>query len=163
GRDEDDAETLYRDLSFMLGTTDERAGELGILFIGADEKSPYEEYSPDARAVMERLSSLYRLSKEAKNTRAVVVTPAALAPRHVRPSLFDRVSADLLKGETIDRESFLRRLTDAGYNAVTQVEDAGTFSVRGGIIDIYSPYHSRPIRLDMFGDEVESIRLFDPA
>src|SRR5205823_5687283 len=66
-------------------------------------------------------------------------------------------------GETIDRESFLRRLTDAGYNAVTQVEDPGTFSVRGGIIDIFSPYHSKPIRLDMFGDEVESIRLFDPA
>jgi transcription-repair coupling factor (superfamily II helicase) len=162
-RDQDDAETLYRDLAFMLGTNDERAAEEGILFIGADEKSPYEEYSPDARAVMERLGSLYRLAKEKKATRAVVVTPAALARRHVPPVLFDSVSADLLKGETIDRERFLRSLTDAGYNAVSQVEDPGTFSLRGGIIDIFSAYHAKPIRLDMFGDEVESIRLFDPS
>src|SRR5205823_2664841 len=71
-RDQDDAEALYRDLAFMLGTTDERAAEEGLLFFGADEKSPYEEYSPDGRAVMERINTLYRLTREKDKTRAVV-------------------------------------------------------------------------------------------
>ena len=67
-----------------------------------------------------------------------------------------------MAGSDIDRDALLRRLTDCGYNSVTTVEDPGTFSVRGGIIDIFSPQRPRPVRLDLFGDEVETIKLFDP-
>ncbi|MCK6551318.1 transcription-repair coupling factor [Myxococcota bacterium] len=162
-RDQEDAETLFSDLAFMLGTDEERAPERGLLFFGADGKSPYEEYSPDARAVMERIATLYRLSRQKKEIRAVVVTPLALARRHVPPSLFDRAGEYIVRGEEIDRDRFLKSLADAGYNPVSTVEDPGTFSVRGGIIDVFSPYLSKPLRIDLFGDEVESIRLFDPA
>jgi transcription-repair coupling factor (superfamily II helicase) len=162
-KNQDDAESLYRDLAFMMGTSDERASEEGLLFIAADEKSPYEEYSPDGLAVMERISALYRLAKEPDRVRAVVLTPASLARRQVPKRLFERATADLIQDEEIDRDGFLRNLADWGYNPVNAVEDPGTFSVRGGIIDIFSPYRTRPIRLDMFGDQIESIRLFDPA
>src|SRR5262249_60213437 len=127
----------------MHGTADARAGERGLLFLGADEKCPYEEYSPDGEAVMERINPLHRLAKERDRVRAVVVTPLALVRRHVPPDLFDRSGDYLVKGEEIDREALLRKLADAGYNPVSTVEDPGTFSVRGGIIDIFSPHRSK--------------------
>jgi transcription-repair coupling factor (superfamily II helicase) len=163
GRDQADAEALYRDLAFLLGTDDEEAADVGLLFLGADEKSPYEEYSPDARAVMERINTLYRLVKEPKSVRAIVLTPHALLRKHIPPSYFDRTGDYLVAEEEIDRERLLKRLVSSGYNSVNVVEDPGTFSVRGGIIDIYSPHRSKPFRLDLFGDMVDSIRLFDPT
>ncbi|MEL7369357.1 MAG: hypothetical protein AAFN74_10625, partial [Myxococcota bacterium] len=71
GRDQADAEALYRDLSFMFGSNDERAVDDGLFFLGADDKNPYEEYSPDVRAVMERIGTLYHLAKEPQRVRAV--------------------------------------------------------------------------------------------
>ncbi len=162
GRDQADAEALYRDLAFMFGTNDERAVDHGLYFLGADDKNPYEEYSPDVRAVMERLGTLYHLAKEPEMVRALVITPHALIRRFVPPAYFDRAGDYVVAGSDIDRDQLVRVLTDCGYNPVTTVEDPGTFSVRGGIIDVYSPQRSMPVRLDLFGDEVESIRLFDP-
>lgn len=161
--DERDAESLYRDLAFVSGTTDDLAGAQGLLFLGDDGKSPYEEYSPDAKSVMERIAALYRLSQEPKDVRAVVVSPGALVRRQVPPSLWKDGIDYLVAGQSVDRERLLQNLVARGYNSVKQVEDPGTFSVRGGIIDVYSPYLPKPYRLDLFGDEIESIRLFDPG
>ena len=66
-------------------------------------------------------------------------------------------------GQEIDRDQLARRLTDLGYQPSPLVEDLGTFSVRGGIIDVYCPLYSRPLRIELFGDTVESLRLFDPS
>lgn len=162
-RSAEDAETLHQDLCFMLGVPPERAADRGVLFLGADDKSPYEEYSPDARAVMERISVLHRLSREPDGVAAVVVSPRTLGRRLIPPSFFSRFGEYIVAGEEIDRQHLVGRLTRAGYNAVSAVEDPGTFSVRGGILDIFSPRLSRPIRIDLFGDEVESIHLFDPS
>ncbi len=161
--DEKDAEALYRDLAFLSGSQDDLAAAQGLLFLGDDAKSPYEEYSPDARSVMERIAALYRLSREPKDVRAVVVSPGALVRRQLPPAVWSNAVDYVVAGETVDRDHLLRNLTSRGYNSVKQVEDPGTFSVRGGIIDIFSPYLPKPYRLDLFGDEVESIRLFDPA
>lgn len=157
------AEAVHRDLCFMLGISVERAPDRGILFLGADDKDPYEEYSPDARAVMERINSLYRLAKEPESVRAVVVSPQTLVRRLVPPTYFGRTLEYLVKGEEIDRHHLADRLLASGYNQVSSVEDPGTFSVRGGIVDIFSPHQSRPIRLDLFGDEIDSLHVFDPA
>jgi transcription-repair coupling factor (superfamily II helicase) len=163
GDDAADAEALFRDLAFLLGTSDDDAPSQGILFLAADEKSPYEETSPDPRTIMERLAALYRLSKERSSVRAVVLSPRTFAKRQVPPSIFEEGSDYLVAKENLDRERLLSRLIASGYNSVSVVEDPGTFSVRGGIIDIFSPYLPKPFRLDLFGDEIESIRLFDPA
>ena len=163
GRDADDAETLHQDLCFMLGIDTARAADRGVLFLGADEKSPYEEYSPDARGVMERVNTLHRLAHERETVTAVIVTPQALARRHVPPRYFSAFGEYLIVGEEIDRQYLLERLALCGYNPVSSVEDPGTFSVRGGIVDIFSPYLSRPVRIDLFGDEIESLHLFEPG
>ena len=162
-RDQSDAEALYRDLSFLLGTSDDRAAANGILFLGADERSPFEAYSPDPRTVMERINTLYRLCRESPGVQALVVTPTALSTKQIPPSTFDSAFEYLLSGEVLDRDRLLGALVRWGYNAVSVVEDPGTFSVRGGIIDVFSPYLPEPVRIDLFGDEIESIRCFDPS
>lgn len=162
-RDQADAEALYRDLAFLLGSSEETASERGLLFFGADDKSPYEEYSPDARAVMERLGTLYRLSEAPASVRALIVTAPALVRRQVPPAFLEASGEYVLAGADLDREGLLKKLVASGYHQVSTVEDPGTYSVRGGIIDIFSPSRSLPVRIDLFGDEVESLHLFDPA
>jgi transcription-repair coupling factor (superfamily II helicase) len=161
--DQEDAEALLRDLSFLLGTKADDAAQRGLLLFADDEKSPYEEHSPDPRTIMERINTLYRLAKERSRMKALILTPFSLVRRHVPPAFFEGTGDYLVTGETIDREKLLLRLATSGYNSVSTVEDPGTFSVRGGIIDVYSPYVPRPIRIDLFGDEIESLRLFDPS
>jgi len=160
-RDLEDAEDLERDLSFLLGIKVEDAAAHGIVLVADDERSPYEEYSPDQRITMDRLNALYRLARDPKRVRAVVVTPHALARKQVSPSIFD-AGDYLVSRETVDRDRLIRNLVASGYNSVATVEDPGTFSVRGGIIDVFSPHRSKPVRVDLFGDEIESLRTFDP-
>jgi transcription-repair coupling factor (superfamily II helicase) len=162
GRDQADAESLYRDLAFLHGVSEEGAADHGLLFLGTEEGSPYEESSPDGRATMERINALYRLAKEPESIRALVIAPSALVRRHVPPSVFAHAEY-VLKEIDIDRDAFLERLIRAGYSHVPTVEDPGTFSVRGGIIDVFSPHRTLPLRLDLFGDTVESIHRFDPV
>ncbi|MCC7381987.1 MAG: transcription-repair coupling factor [Deltaproteobacteria bacterium] len=162
-RDPEEADGLHRDLAFLIGARPEDAAQRGLILIDGDEHSPYEPYSPDPRAVMDRISGFYRLTQERTSVRAIILTARALARKHVPPELFQRGAEYLIAGESLDRDRLLSALVASGYNAVTAVEDPGTFSVRGGIIDVYSPYWSRPIRIDLFGDEIESLRAFDPT
>ncbi|MGF1510925.1 MAG: transcription-repair coupling factor [Myxococcota bacterium] len=161
-RDRADAESLYRDVAFLFGTPEDVASDAGIHFWGAEEAAPYEESSPDTHATVERLNTLYHLSKESHRVRALVVSPEALVRRHVPPSIFDHAEY-LLKDVEIDRDALLGRLIRSGYTHVQTVEDPGTFSVRGGIIDVFSPHRRLPVRVDLFGDVVDSLHVFDPA
>lgn len=160
--DAEDAERLYRDLAFMMGESEQTAPDHGLVYLGQEARSPYEESTPDGVLVMERINTLYRLAREPDSVRAVVVNPDALLRRVIPPSFFEKAGDYLIAGEMIDRKATLDRLAAGGYNPVSTVEDPGTFSVRGGIIDVYSPHLSWPVRIDLFGDEVESIRRFDP-
>ena len=163
GRSAEDAEALHHDLCFFLGLDAERAADRGVLYLGADDKSPYEEYSPEANAVMERIGALHRLARAPDEVKAVVLSPRTLARRLVPPDFFGRFGEYVLRGEEIDRQHLVDRLARSGYNRVSTVEDPGTFSVRGGIVDVFSPHASRPVRIDLFGDEVDTLHHFDPA
>src|SRR5690606_3977908 len=66
-------------------------------------------------------------------------------------------------GQSVDRDELARRLVDLGYGSVPLVEDPGTFAVRGGILGVWSPVYPSPARVEFFGDEVESLRLFDAS
>ena len=68
-----------------------------------------------------------------------------------------------MKNEEIDRELFIEKLICGGYSRSTIVEEPGDFSVRGGIIDIFSPLYSDPLRIEFFGDQVDSIRFFSAS
>jgi transcription-repair coupling factor (superfamily II helicase) len=152
--DEDEADRLARDLAFFLG------GRERVARLPADPVLPYDDLSPDRGLEMERLAALCRLHLDGGSLRAVVVSARALARRVVPGRAFDQGEI-LAAGVSVEREALARRLVELGYARVPLVEDPGTFAVRGGILDLWSPLDERPVRLEFFGDEVESLRRFD--
>ena len=67
------------------------------------------------------------------------------------------------RGEPIDRDALVLQLISAGYSRQSVVQERGEVAVRGGIVDVFPPHRAHPVRLELFGDEVESLREFDPA
>jgi transcription-repair coupling factor (superfamily II helicase) len=133
-----------------------------VLRIPADPVLPYDDLSPDRGLEMERLAALARLHLDPGAVKAVVVSARGLARRMVPRAAFERHTELVGKGVALDREAFAAKLVALGYARVPLVEDPGTFAVRGGIIDLWSPAAERPVRLELFGDEVESARAFEP-
>jgi len=152
---EDEADGLHRDLAFFLG-------EDAVLRLPADAVLPYDDLSPDRGIEMERLSALARLHLWPEAVRAVVVSARGLCRRVVPRRVFEENGELIGKGIELSREALSQKLVSLGYARTPLVEDAGTFAVRGGIVDLYSPAHQRPVRLEFFGDLVESCRSFDP-
>src|SRR5438128_6727642 len=93
----------------------------------------------------------------------VVVTPAALDAEIPAPGDFAARTLRLTRGDSLDRELLLEALERSGYERVDTVVEVGQWSARGGIVDVFSPSHAAPARLEFFGDDIESIRLFDPT
>jgi transcription-repair coupling factor (superfamily II helicase) len=158
--DEDSADQLASDLSFFLGG----AGSLAdprVLRLPADEVLPYDDLSPDPVAVAGRLAALFHLRLGTRFS-ALVLSQKALYRRVLPPATMNELSELLGKGQEYERDALARKLTQMGYQSSPLVEDEGTFSVRGGIFDIFCPLYPRPARLEFFGDTIESIRAFDP-
>jgi transcription-repair coupling factor (superfamily II helicase) len=152
--DDEEADALARDIAFFAGE--------GVVRVPADAVLPYDDLSPDRGMELERLSALARLHVSPDRIRAVVVSARGLARRTVPRRVFE-ASADLLgKGIEIAREALAEKLVRLGFTRVPLVEDPGTFAVRGGIVDLWSPADPTPVRLEFFGDEIESCRAFDP-
>jgi len=93
----------------------------------------------------------------------VVATPSALITPLLSPADFRARVFSLEVGGAIERETLVRRLEAAGYERVDTVVEVGQWSSRGGIVDVFSPVRERPVRAEFVGDEVESLRLFDPT
>ncbi|OGQ12632.1 MAG: transcription-repair coupling factor, partial [Deltaproteobacteria bacterium RBG_16_71_12] len=148
---------LLRDLRFVAGA---RAGR--VVCLPADDRTPYHATSPDPLVVMERVAALHKIASGVPFD--VLLLPAESACRRGLP--FDRLQAMaevIAVGEQLDRGALQKRLAIGGYNTVNTVEDPGSFAVRGGIVDLYWAGAERPVRIDLFGDTVESIKPFDPA
>src|SRR6185436_13199013 len=122
---------------------------------------PFEDISPPPEAVASRIEGLYHL-RHSRNP-VVVATPEALLQRVPPPSAFAERYWYLVEGDELDTAMMSERLDAWGYRRLGMVEDGGEFSVRGGIIDIYPPAHSHPLRLELVGDVIERIYSFDPA
>ena len=122
---------------------------------------PYTPLSPDPTTVAGRLATLYGLLTT--EPPFVVVAPAEALLRRTPPKeLLNGLVEWVVAGEETDPGRLVGRLTEAGYEAVALVQTVGEFSVRGGIVDVFAPGYEFPLRLDFFGDTVESIRFFDP-
>ena len=153
--DEEEADRLARDAAFFVGAE-------GVLRVPADAVLPYDDLSPDRGVELERLAALARLRAGIAKVPLVVVSARGLARRQVPPRVLEE-GADLLgPGVEIAREALAEKLVSLGFSRVPLVEDAGTFAVRGGIVDLWSPADQGPVRLEFFGDEIESCRAFDP-
>jgi transcription-repair coupling factor (superfamily II helicase) len=155
----DEAAQLYQDLRFFY-TLFGRSTET-LAFFPNRGTMPYEETAPSADLVAQRMRTLFRL--QAKMPTLVITTPEAALQRLVPHSIFAQSCLTLKVGSVIDREPFITHLLQIGYRRVSVVEIPGEFSVRGGIVDIFSTAESEPYRIEFLGDSVESTRRFDPA
>jgi transcription-repair coupling factor (superfamily II helicase) len=117
---------------------------------------------PDRRTTLRRMAALFRLS-QGFAPRVLVASAAALFRRVVPRAPFDALCEVIAAGTTIDREATIEALVRAGFSRAPVVEDAGTFAVRGSVIDLYPPVYRHPVRIELFGDDIESIRLYDAA
>ena len=133
------------------------------------EIPPYTPLSPDQRTTAARLSTLYQLT-ESREPFILAVSIEALLRRVMGRAALLKHAELLQEGETCDLQRLKINLINMGYEHVSLVKSIGDFSVRGGIVDIFPPsfiqpdsqIHEGPLRLDFFGDTVESIRSFDP-
>ncbi|HEY8208031.1 MAG TPA: CarD family transcriptional regulator, partial [Myxococcaceae bacterium] len=132
-----------------------------VLSMPADEVLPFDEVSPDATTVSERLGALFHLAQGTPFS-ALVLSRRMLVRRVLQPKVVTALSALIAVGQEHSRDDLARRLVRMGYQSSPLVEDPGTFSVRGDLIDVFSPLYDQPLRLELFGDTVESMRLFDP-
>ena len=154
---EEEMQILVQDFSFFSSAPLLQFPDIGI--------PPYTVLKPEAAAVSARISTLYQL-QELSEPALVLTTIDAICRRLPAPQrLHDQIEL-LLAGEETDREAFIAAAIHAGYHLCDLVRQEGDIALRGGIIDIYPPAWQGespgPLRLDFFGDTVDSIRAFDP-
>jgi len=148
-----DAQRLHEELSWV-------APGLRAHMLPDWETLPYDSFSPHQDLISERLSTLYSLTRSETD---VVLVPASTALYRMAPPAFMAAYTFFLKqGETLDIERLRMQMAMAGYAHVTQVVSPGEFSVRGGLIDLFPMGATLPFRIDLFDDEIESIKTFDP-
>ena len=123
------------------------------------ETLPYDAFSPHQDLVSERLATLYDVGNRLSDVLIVPVTTALL--RMAPPSFLAGYTFFFKQGATLDEAQLKSQLTLAGYSHVTQVMSPGEYAVRGGLIDLFPMGSPLPYRLDLFGDQIETIRTFD--
>lgn len=161
----EEAQRLFEDLLFFAGRDPEDPQYLRpdpILLFPAYEKPDFREYVPQSDTVAQRLSCLYALLTRPGPVVLISCLQAIRSGVIPRKTLAQEVDY-LARGEETKRDDLLNQLTRWGYLRTPLVEGFGDLSIRGGIMDIFPPLYHRPIRIEFFGDLVESIREFNPA
>ncbi len=157
-----EAENLFLDLAFFLEEErDPSPLKKRLHFFPSWEVLPFERLSPHPDNIAARLEGLYYLLE---GTAPILVsTPAALMQRVLPREALKQSYLYLVAGQELVRESLLDHFLTWGFQNVPLAEERGDFSVRGGIIDIFPPAYSRPMRLEFCDETLESIREFDPS
>ncbi|AEF22872.1 transcription-repair coupling factor [Pseudomonas fulva] len=151
--DSQSAERLEQELSFF-------APELPVLHFPDWETLPYDLFSPHQDIISQRISALYRLPSL---SHGVLVVPITTALHRLPPKRFMLGSSLVLDvGQRIDVDDMRAHLEAAGYRYVDTVYEHGEFAVRGALIDLFPMGSKQPFRIDLFDDEIETLRTFDP-
>ena len=152
-----DAQRLMQEIAFF-------APDVRVALFPDWETLPYDTFSPHQDLISERLATLWRISQRDKESGAdVVIVPATTALYRLAPPSFLAGYTFAFKvKQKLDEAKFKAQLTLAGYNHVTQVVSPGEYAVRGGLIDLFPMGSLVPFRVDLFDDEIDSIRTFDP-
>ena len=148
------AETLRFCFSVFPGATG------GVAVLPAFDTFPWESRAPHADILERRAATLYRLA--AGETSLVIAPMASVLWRYRDGSDYAGLTRELEKDKEVPLQDFLAHLGATGYARTEMVELPGQFAVRGGIVDIFSPEAARPVRVELLGDTVESVREFDP-
>ena len=149
------ATRLESELRFFLGE-----GDIPVINFPDWETLPYDLFSPLPELISQRLLTLQRLPLMQQG---LLVTPVSTLMQRLAPQRFLDAHCLVIKtGEVLNIESTRRRLESSGYQCVSQVFSHGEFAVRGSLLDIYPMGSQKPYRIDLFDDEIDSIRTFDP-
>ncbi len=153
-RDTHAAHALEAELGVFAG------GDIDVLHFPDWETLPYDLFSPHPDIVSQRIATLYRLPSV---KRGVLVVPVATLMQRLAPKSYISGSGLVLSlRQKLDLASEQRRLETSGYRHVPQVGEPGDFAVRGALIDIFPMGSAEPYRIELFDEEIESIRTFDP-
>ena len=152
-----DAQRLPEELAFF-------APELRVAVFPDWETLPYDSFSPHQDLISERLATLWRiLQARERGDLDVVLMPATTAlVRLAPPAFLAAYTFNFAQKQKLDEASLKAQLTLAGYQHVSQVVSPGEYAVRGGLIDLFPMGSAVPYRVDLFDNEVDSIRTFDP-
>src|SRR6267143_1897208 len=152
------AEALAETLRFFSGIFPGTPG--GVATLPAFDRLPWESQSPHADILERRAATLFRV---ADGQISLLIAPIAAALwRYQDPAAYLYLTQTLAKDTDIPHDELLTHLGSVGYTRTEMVELPGQFAVRGGIIDVFSPEAPRPVRIELLGDTVESVREFDP-
>src|SRR5215470_5437092 len=131
-----------------------------VLKLPAHDVLPFENLSPHPDVQEQPAATLWKM---ATGGASIVIAPVeAAAMKFFAADYYGDLARSLRRSEEIDIDSLITHLTSVGYSAMDIVEMPGQFTRRGGILDVYSPEMDRPVRIDFFGDQIESIRKFEP-
>ena len=147
-------ERLTAELRFFTG------GALPLLRLPDWEVLPYELFSPHPDIISERLKTLFELPQLKHG--CLIVSADTLMQRLAPRSYVEGRAFELAKGQPLAIEPFRQRLAEAGYASVSQVVSPGEYAVRGSLLDVFPMGSAAPLRIDLFDDEIEAIRRFDP-
>lgn len=146
---------LEKELSFFL-----QSQQIEVKLFPDWETLPYDNFSPHQDIISQRLETLYQLTQ---NDPAIFIVPVNTLMQRMAPvDYLGKYLLFLKVGQTLDIDAFRQGLESAGYLHVSQVMGHSEFSVRGSIIDLFPMGSDRPFRIDLFDDEIDSIRYFDP-
>lgn len=150
------------DLTSALGFIE---AQMPIVQLPSWDCLPYDRVSPSSAISARRMAALSDLAALRKQQHpAIVLTTANAIMQKLPPrSVMDHQINLVHPGQNVDMDKLIHHLEHNGFERVSTVRDVGEFAVRGGILDIYAPCGEEPVRLDFFGDTLETIRAFDPA
>jgi transcription-repair coupling factor (superfamily II helicase) len=151
------AEQVIEDLRFFAGNSD-----LPILFFPPYNILPFKFLSYHSQTAGHRIRVLYQLLEETAPS-IVVTTVDALLQKLIPRHELSRYAELVIAGEEVERDYLISKLISGGYSKTAIVEEPGDFSIRGGIIDIFSPLYTDPLRIEFYGDFVESLRFFSAS
>ncbi|MEM6490874.1 MAG: transcription-repair coupling factor, partial [Pseudomonadota bacterium] len=152
-------------LTALIDTLSAVAPDVAVYALPAWDCLPYDRVSPAADAMARRLDTLCALAARAESDGAfILVTTVAAATQRTPPrATLAGAAIDLAPGSETAFDALTGQLAALGYARADTVHEAGEYAVRGGIVDLFPPGHEEPLRLDFFGDSVETIRRFDPV
>ncbi|MGZ2411238.1 transcription-repair coupling factor (superfamily II helicase) [Sphingomonas sp. F9_3S_D5_B_2] len=139
------------------------APEVQVLTLPAWDCLPYDRASPALRVMAERLATLSALQAKRDKPQLLIVTSNGATQRVLTPFRVRQLTRRLGEGERIDREALVAQLNSLGFQRSDTVAEQGEYAVRGSLIDVFPPGEEQALRLDFFGDEIDSLRRFDPA
>src|SRR5687767_13292120 len=159
-----DLEQLIADARFFYGSLEgasEAAVERAVLPFPSIQVDPYRGMTPHFRVAAARARALFAAARG--DARLIVASAAALLPKVSTPERLLEASLEIRPGTEIEPQDLADLLVDAGFTREDPVDEHGSFTIRGGIVDIFPAADAEPVRIEFVGDMVETLRRYDPA